>query len=91
MTCGRCEDRRLSRESVEIPWTGGSTEQQTIGGTVLLGLLKLHADGDCGSYSTERQELIRGLIEERLAIELLQNDLIDPMESAMAEMWDRRR
>lgn len=84
------EDGRVI--SVEIPWTGGNAEAtKRLGGSVLLGLLKLHDDRLIAEVnSTERAELFRGLIEERLGDRVTyKTTLLEPLESAIAEMWEQ--
>jgi hypothetical protein len=74
----------------EIPWLGGSKEaRKRLGGSVLLGLLKIDQDRLVVEVnSKQRAELIRGLVEERLGNSATyKTTLIEPIESRVEEMW----
>jgi hypothetical protein len=76
--------------AAEIPWSGGSAEAtKRLGGPVLLGFLKLNDRRLIAEVnSTERAELIRRLIEERLGDHVTyKTTLFEPLESYIAEAW----
>jgi len=74
----------------EFPWLGGNqTAKKRLGGPVLLGLLKIKEDRLVVEVnSTERAELIRGLIKGRLGESAkYKTSLIEPIQSRVDEMW----
>jgi hypothetical protein len=78
--------------SAEIPWSGGNLEAtKPLGGPVLLGLLKLDASRLIVEVnSTERAELIRNVIEERLGDRVTyKTTLIEPMEQTIADAREK--
>jgi len=84
------EDGRVV--AAAIAWTTGHTEKtKRLGGPVLLGMLKLK-DGRLivEVNSTERAELIRGLIDERLGDRVTyKTTLFEPLESYIAEACEQ--
>ncbi|MFN2512436.1 MAG: hypothetical protein ABR568_13590 [Pyrinomonadaceae bacterium] len=82
------EDGRVV--TAEIAWTSGKSEAtKRLGGPVLLGMLRLKDRGLIVEVnSTERADLIRRLIEERLGDHVTyKTTLIEPLESTIAEAW----
>jgi hypothetical protein len=77
--------------AAEIAWTAGNTEKtKRLGGPVLLGMLKLKDRQLIVEVnSTERAELVRSLIEERLGDHVTyKTTLVEPLESYIAEAWE---
>jgi hypothetical protein len=86
----KIEDGRVV--AAEIAWTSGHSEAtKRLGGPVLLGLLKLKDRRLIVEVnSTERAELIRRLIEERLGDHVTyKTTLVEPLESSIAEAWEK--
>jgi len=85
----KIEDGRVV--AAEIAWMSGHSEAtKRLGGQVLLGLLRLDARRLIAEVnSTERAQLIRGLIEERLGNRATyKTTLFEPLESYIAEAWE---